>query len=76
MKGETLRRLSAAEVGAGGISRLANEKSYQDKLVSSLWLQARGPNHMARVTALLKLAQIYGIDDTKPEKEHNCVVIY
>lgn len=66
MKGETLRRLEAAENGLGGLDRWAHKRSYRDNLVRSLWLQADGPDHMTRVRALNKLADIYGITAPDP----------
>ncbi|MGP9808632.1 hypothetical protein ACT3TQ_10050 [Halomonas sp. AOP12-C2-37] len=75
MKGETLRRLEAAEGGLGGLDRWAREQSYEDTLVSSFWLQAEGPDHMTRVRALIKLADIYGITAPDPIRDGNGGVV-
>lgn len=75
MKGETLRRLEAAEIGMQGLDRWARQRSYQDTLVSSFWLQAEGPDHMTRVRALIKLADIYGIKPVDPIKDDDGGVV-
>ncbi|WFE71215.1 hypothetical protein P8S55_15710 [Halomonas sp. M1] len=75
MKGETLRRLEAAEGGLAGLDRWVREQSYEDVLASSFWLQAEGPDHMTRVRALSKLADIYGITAREPIRDGNGGVV-